>query len=199
MLLEATDFSIAAGERVLITGSSGCGKSTLLRCFCLLDPGGERSVLFKGRPIGDWPVTTLRSAVAYLPQTPVMVEGSVRDNLCLALSLKAHRGLSFDDGQLKAGLDSVALELSLDADAQRLSPGEKARVALLQRLMLKPELLLCDEPIAALDEENAEIVAGLLVNAGAEGMAQVVVSHQPLSGFQGQHYHFVNRRLERVP
>lgn len=198
VLVNASGFSLAAGEQVLITGPSGCGKSALLRTLCLLDPGGEAAVLFKGRPIGHWAATELRTAVSYLPQTPVMIEGSVRDNLCLALSLKVYRDLSFDDELLQQGLDSMALDVSLDADAQQLSPGQKARVSLLQRLILKPDVLLCDEPVAALDEENAVLVAQRLKAASDAGMAQVLVSHQPLNGFQGRHYHCVEHSLELV-
>ncbi len=196
LLLQATDLSIEAGERVLITGPSGCGKSTLLRHLCMLDAGAEQLIYFKGKRLADWPPTQLRRNVAYLPQLPVMVEGSLRDNLHLPYSLRAYSGDKPDDKALKNLLESVDLNLSLDSDARSLSPGQQARVALLQRLLLEPQVLLCDEPIAALDEENAVLVARLLEQANLDGMTQVIVSHQPLTGFKGRHYHFVGTRLE---
>ncbi|SEG02644.1 ABC transporter ATP-binding protein [Marinobacterium lutimaris] len=196
LLLEATDLSIKTGERVLLTGPSGCGKSTLLRHLCMLEPGGEEKISVKGKLLADWAPAQLRRCVAYLPQTPVMLEGSVRDNLCLAFSLRVSCAPLPGDKAMREELESLDLNISLDTDARNLSPGQKARVALLQRLLLKPEVLLCDEPIAALDEQNAALVARLLERASLEGMAQVVVSHQPLEGFQGRHYRFVSNRLE---
>lgn len=199
LLLQATDLSILAGERILITGPSGCGKSTLLRHLCMLEPGGEKEILFRDKPLAEWSPTQLRRLVAYLPQTPVMVEGSVRDNLCLAYTLRVYDGNKPDDNTLQSALESLDLKVSLDADATLLSPGQKARVALLQRMLLQPEVLLCDEPIAALDDDSGRLVVQLLNNASRDGMTQVLVSHQPLQGFHGRHYRFSGTRLELVP
>ncbi|KEA62075.1 YbbL ABC transporter ATP-binding protein [Marinobacterium lacunae] len=125
-----------------------------------------------------------------------MVEGSVRDNLRLALSLRVYSGVELPDDNLREGLASLDLDLDLGADASRLSPGQKARVALLQRLLLKPDVMLCDEPIASLDSANADRVIRALQRAGAEGMAQIIVSHQPLSDFPGRRYQLIAKRLE---
>ncbi|MBR9883556.1 MAG: ATP-binding cassette domain-containing protein [Oceanospirillales bacterium] len=195
-LLESTDLALCAGERLFITGPSGCGKSTLLRRICALESGSENQVMVYGRPVSQWVISDLRRTVAYLPQIPVMVEGSVRDNLRLALSLRVYSGVELPDDNLREGLASLDLDLDLGADASRLSPGQKARVALLQRLLLKPDVMLCDEPIASLDSANADRVIQALQRAGAEGMAQIIVSHQPLSDFSGRCYQLIAKRLE---
>lgn len=199
VLLEDTDLVIEAGERILITGPSGCGKSTLLRHLCMLEPGAEQTIFLQGRALAEWVPGELRRAVAYLPQTPVTVEGSVRDNLCLPYTLKVYSGTRPDDKALKAALESLNLEIALDADAEQLSPGQKARLALVQRLLLKPQVLLCDEPIAALDQDSAALVVRALEQAGRDGMTQVLVSHQPLHGASGRCFRFVDRRLELSP
>lgn len=195
-LLEATDLSLAAGERVLITGPSGCGKSTLLRVLCGLDGGGETRVRFAGRPLSAWVPTRLRRRLAWLPQTPVMMPGSVEENLRLPLQLKVYRDFHIDDRSIAAGLERLQLGIDPGMEAQRLSPGQQARVALLQRLLLRPEVLLCDEPIAALDPASADLVSAELATAAEQGMAQLMVSHQPLSGFRGRRLQFRQRRLE---
>lgn len=95
-----------------------------------------------------------------------------------------------------AGLERLQLDIDPGMEAQRLSPGQQARVALLQRLLLRPEVLLCDEPVAALDPASADLVAAELADAAAQGMAQLIVSHQPLNGFHGRRLQFRQRRLE---
>lgn len=196
LLLESTDLVIAAGERLLITGPSGCGKSTLLRALCALDAGAETRVLYAGRSLAQWTPGELRRRVAYLPQIPVMVAGSVRDNLLLPLQLRVYRDLRIDEATLRAGLESLQLDLRLDMDAQKLSPGQKARLAFLQRQLLAPEVMLCDEPIAALDPDSAALLSAQLGRLGEAGVTQVIVSHQPLDALQGRRYRMHDRRLE---
>lgn len=198
LLLEPTDMVLAAGERLLITGPSGCGKSTFLKRLCALEPGNEALVWLKGEQASSWGMAEFRRTMAYLPQTPLMLEGSVRDNLCLGLRLGVYRGMQLSDSSLREALASLNLDVELEDDAVQLSPGQKARVALLQRLMLKPDVLLCDEPIASLDRENAELVIQALDRAGAGGMTQIIVSHQVLPNLSGQHYRFNQARLELV-
>nr|WP_246589881.1 ATP-binding cassette domain-containing protein [Marinobacterium ramblicola] len=198
LLLEPTDLVLAAGERLLITGPSGCGKSTFLKRLCALEPGNETQVWLKGEQASNWGMPEFRRRMAYLPQTPLMLEGSVRDNLCLGLRLGVYRGMQLSDSSLRDALASLNLDVDLEDDAVQLSPGQKARVALLQRLMLKPDVLLCDEPIASLDRENAERVIQALGRAGAGGMTQIIVSHQGLPNLSGRHYRFDRARLERV-
>ncbi|GGC02330.1 iron ABC transporter ATP-binding protein FetA [Marinobacterium zhoushanense] len=198
LLLEPTDMVIATGERLLITGPSGCGKSTFLKRLCALEPGNEEQVWLRGEQAARWEMPKLRKTMAYLPQTPVMLEGSVRDNLCLGLSLRVYKGMQFSDDRLRDALASVNLDIDLESNATRLSPGQKARVALLQRLMLTPDVLLCDEPIASLDQENAQLVVRVLAEAGAAGMTQIIVSHQGLPDLYGRQYRLNQARLELV-
>jgi len=198
VLLAPTDLSLQAGERLLITGPSGCGKSTLLKRLCALEAGNEEQVWLHGRRAARWEMPLLRKKLAYLPQTPLMLEGSVRDNLCLAMSLRVNKGMQIGDDRLHEALEALGLAVDLDFDATRLSPGQKARVALLQRLLTEPDVLLCDEPIAALDPDNALRVVHALAAAAEAGMVQIVVSHQELPELPGRRYRFNQARLELV-
>lgn len=197
-LLESTDLTVERGARVLVTGASGCGKSTLLRRLCALEAGAEEHVLYSNRLISHWNIRQFRQCVAYVPQHPVMVEGTVRDNLLLPMRLRAVRNGAPDDAEMRAGLKDLELNVSLDAEAQSLSPGQKARISLLRRLMYRPEVLLCDEPIAALDPGSAEAVMALLLEYNRQGTTLIVVSHQPLPKESFRQIRFEERRLREV-
>jgi putative ABC transport system ATP-binding protein len=108
--------------------------------------------------------------VGLVPQLPAPVPGSVADNVCFGPRL---HGRDVDpEGPLRlAGLDSSFL----DRDAARLSVGEQQRVMLARALALEPEVLLLDEPTAALDEAAKAAVEDALRGLG--GVSLVLVTH----------------------
>jgi len=181
-VLSGLSFEAGVKDLVLITGPSGAGKSTFLKLLCrLLSPTGGR-IDFHGRPLEDYPVTDLRRRLTYLPQTPVMVPGSVRHNLTLGFEFKAARGTPPpDDRDLRTRLDGLGLEgVTLDEEADRLSVGQAQRVALLRALLLGPEVLLLDEPTSALDRDSAGVVLDLVSSLHRDnGLGLWLVTHQP--------------------
>ena len=80
-LLQPTDFSLDAGERIALTGPSGSGKSVLLRALSLLDPLDGGDVYWRGRPVTRARIPAFRRHVAYLRQRAALLDGSVEDNL----------------------------------------------------------------------------------------------------------------------
>jgi len=179
-VLRSVDISLAEGESVWLSGPSGGGKSTVLRVINrLLEPSGGEAA-FEGRPLAAWSVTILRRRAALLTQTPVMLPGLVGDNLAAPFRLKSAAGQAAPNPEemrealARAGLTGVGLE----AQAGPLSVGQKQRVALARLLLMKPKLLLLDEPIAALDPESAALVARAAAGFAAQGGAVLMVSHQ---------------------
>ena len=79
---------VEAGERVALQGPSGSGKTLLLRSLALLDPLDQGEVLYEGEPVADDEVPGFRRRVVYLTQAPVLVEGTVADNLALPFRLR---------------------------------------------------------------------------------------------------------------
>ncbi len=180
VLSDAT-FSLAGGEPAWLSGPSGGGKSSLLRLLNRLAEPKAGGIFFAGRPLGSYDPPALRRRVALLPQTPVMLAGSVGRNLRLAFGFKsAHNQAPPERARLEQLLAGLGLaEVGLDTEAAGLSLGQKQRVALARLLLLEPEVLLLDEPVSALDPESREMVERSAMDQAAQGRAVLLVSHQP--------------------
>ena len=154
-----------------IVGPSGCGKSTLLRVLA-----GQLA------PTTGQVTTPSRQEIAFVPQRPVFVAGSIADNLRLARP-------DATDEELWAALEEVALaerigallgglDADLAEDARSLSAGERARLALARVALSGRPYVLLDEPTAHLDAETEEVVAQTVVRWG-RNRTVVVVAHRP--------------------
>jgi len=169
------------GTILVLKGPSGAGKSTLLKTLArLLQPQGGQ-VFLQGRDWLDYSSSEWRSNVQYVPQKPVVFSGSLEDNLRLPFCLKATQGkLSYEREQALHWLERLALPSSLLAQAAAtLSGGEAARIALIRVMLLKPQILLLDEPTAYLDGENRLRAMELInewVKTGA-GRGVILISH----------------------
>lgn len=180
-VLNRLDVTIPDGEVTALVGPSGAGKTSLLRLLNRLDDPTSGTVLFGGRPVAELPVRELRRRVGFVFQAPVMFPGTVADNLRAAASLGARPGReAADERWITDLLETVELAPSYAGrDAGRLSGGEKQRVALARALATRPEVLLLDEPTAALDPEVAERLMSTIVRVSAEnGHTVVMVTHR---------------------
>ena len=178
-VLDGLDLAVFAGSLTDVVGPSGSGKTTLLLALARLLPGVAGDLLLAGEPAATIEARHWRSRVAYLPQRSSMLPGSVGDNLTAPWRLSLRTDVPAPDTvALRVALDSVHLsDVGLDRDAARLSEGQSARVALLRCVLTEPDVLLLDEPDAALDEESATQV-GLLTRRFVErGGAVVRVRH----------------------
>ncbi|MBS3957023.1 MAG: ATP-binding cassette domain-containing protein [Clostridiales bacterium] len=200
VLLNGVNLVVAAGEIVDIGGPSGAGKTTLLRALARLLPKASghlalRGVSAFGIPAGEW-----RSRVTLLPQKAVLCSGTVRENLLVPWTLKARASLTApDDHELAAALAGVALgEIALSRDVAMLSVGQAARVALARTVLTRPDVLLLDEPDAALDDESAARVAETASRFAALGGAVVRVRHQRTEAFATRRLRLADGHLTEV-
>jgi UDP-glucose/iron transport system ATP-binding protein len=179
-VLEDISFQFHAGSYTWLRGPSGCGKSTLLRLLCrLLEPSRGR-ILFKDQPLAAIEPSTLRRQVVYLHQTPVILDGSVAENLLLPFSFKANQDLTPPDTEeMSARLEEFLLQgVSLETPATNLSVGQKQRLCLLRAMLVGPSVLLLDEPTAALDKESTWAVLQVLQRLNRkQGVTIILVSH----------------------
>ncbi len=155
------NLEIRGGEVTCILGKSGGGKTTLLKLLNHLYSYDTGSIVFKGDELKEVDPINLRRQVVMLGQSPTIFSGTVRDNLLVGS--KFH-GISPNDSQLLDTLKKVYLDIDLDADASNLSGGEKQRLALGAVLLLKPEIMLLDEPSSALDEDTEKFIIDMVVN-----------------------------------
>ncbi len=159
VLARQVSLQLEAGCVLPVVGPSGAGKSTLLKTIVRLAPLEEGEIRFQGQAIQNVPPATLRRTIAYLPQTPVMFPGTVRDNLLQAFQYGAVSSPAPSDQKLIQGLAEVGLDVAfLEQRADRLSGGESQRVALLRALLPGPAMLLLDEPTSGLDPESVRYI-----------------------------------------
>lgn len=171
-------FEVERGGVLTLVGPSGSGKSTLLRCLNRLSEPSSGTIRLGGEDICRLDPRQLRRRAAMVMQTPVLFEGTVRDNLRLR---PADMACDLGEPRLAAALDEVGLATTLlDRDAAELSGGEKQRVTIARALLGDPEVLLLDEPTSALDPPNAARVVEVITNLRAHrGLTVVAVTHQP--------------------
>ena len=157
------NLEVAPGEFLCLIGPSGCGKSTLLNLFAGLDQPDQGEVLIDGRPItGPGPDRTV------LFQEPALFPWmSVRRNVEYALKLIAVPKDEREDRAME-WLRKVHLTRFVDAQPHELSGGMRQRAALARALACQPEVLLADEPFAALDAQTREILQEELQTVWAE-------------------------------
>jgi tungstate transport system ATP-binding protein len=176
-VLDVGELDVRRGEVLAIVGPNGSGKSTLLRVLALLETPTAGEVRMDGRLVDPANALTERRRMATVFQQPALARASVADNVALGLRF---RGVAAHE--VAARVDRWLARLRIDAlrdrSARSLSGGEAQRVALARALVLEPEVLLLDEPFAALD---APARAALIPEVGeilrADGVTTVLVTH----------------------
>ena len=175
-VLRVNELEIAAGELLALVGPSGAGKSTLLRLLNFLETPDKGSLYFLGRPYGregNMPLA-LRRRVTTLFQKPLLLNRTVRANVAYGLGLRGMR----NNERVEAVLEQVGMSHLVSARAPNLSGGEAQRVALARALILRPEVLLLDEPTANLDPYNVNLIEQIVRRLNQEeGTTIVLVTH----------------------
>ena len=177
-VLDGIDLTIGAGETLVLLGPSGAGKSMLLRTIVRLTPATGGQVLLDGRPVEELAPEELRRRANLVQQGPAMLEGTVGDNLRFGPELA---GVAEDEvsSRIDRALEDACLDDGfLERTAERLSGGERQRVAIARAHAMRPEVLLLDEPTAALDPRTTHVVEQAILRMKAAGMfTLVVVTH----------------------
>jgi len=175
-VLQVESLFIYNKEIVGIYGSNGSGKTTLLRLLSFLDEPSKGEILFEGR-LTNHNELYLRRQVTYLDQSPYLLKRSVWDNVSYGLKV---RGISSKSGQIHEILDIVGLPPQEYARRKwyQLSGGEAQRVALAARLVLRPKVLVLDEPTTNLDAESTKRIREASLRVREQwGTTIVLASH----------------------
>ena len=171
-------WTIEKGSAYMLTGSNGAGKSTLLRILAGLEPATIGQTLYDGRDVSLYPYPAyLRREIVYMHQHPVMFDTSLAANVAYGLIgsglSRKERTERVDEAIAWAGVSHLR-----ERPAIRLSGGEKQRVALARAKVVRPALLLLDEPTANLDGAAREQVLRLIATLVGEGRSLVIASHE---------------------
>jgi putative ABC transport system ATP-binding protein len=193
-ILKGLDFTIPRGQFAAIMGSSGSGKSTLLGLMAGLDTPSEGNVFLNGTAISylaeDKLAHVRGKTIGFVFQSYQLIPTlTALENVLLPHELNAdtkESGLS----RARELLSSVGLGDRMDHYPVQLSGGEQQRVALARAFILRPPIVLADEPTGNLDTTNGAHVLELLLNLNrAEGTTLVLVTHDPVLAT------YANRRI----
>ena len=181
-VLRDVTLEIARGELVSLVGASGAGKSTFLHVLGTLDPPAAGELLFEGRSVfamNDAEIAEFRNrTIGFVFQSHYLLpEFSALENVAMpALIQRRDRGESY--AYARELLERVGLGARVDHRPGELSGGEAQRVALARALVLKPAVLLADEPTGNLDPATGEGIHQLLREVNRDlGITAVVVTH----------------------
>ena len=179
------DLSIARGETLGLIGESGCGKSTLGRVLIRLQPPSAGSIRFAGEEIGSLPEHALRplrrrmQIIFQDPYASLNPRRTVREILSLPLALHGGGTGAAAEARILAMLDRVGLARAhLDRYPHQFSGGQRQRIGIARALILKPEFVVCDEPVSALDVSvQAQVLALLRELRDELGLTLLFISH----------------------
>jgi len=183
--LKGVSLDIPERQITAFIGPSGCGKTTLLRCCnrmndLIADTRLSGSIHFHGQDIhaGDVDVAELRRRVGMVFQRANPFPKSVYDNVAFGLRLHARLGKTELDDRVEAALKAVALWEEvverLDESALTLSGGQQQRLVLARAIAVEPEVLLLDEPAAALDPISTLKIEELMQSLKADYTIAIV-------------------------
>lgn len=182
--LDGVDLTIKSGELVSIVGESGCGKSTLSRCIIGIEKITEGEIFFNGEKISDYdrkqlrPVRRIMQMVFQNPYAAFQPKQTIGEGLREVGNFYGIKG-----AELQERLDTLLEYIKMDAELldhypDELSGGQLQRLAIARALIVKPKLLIADEPVSALDVSvQAQILNILSEIQKKENMAVLFISH----------------------
>lgn len=181
--LNGVSFELSAGEILGVAGSSGSGKSTLMKVLLGLVPDYQGSIKLFGGEVRELDKAKLAELVAYVPQVPFLIKGSVRDNV----TYSCRDGTLGDDAvmsavskaQMCSKIDGLpgGLDSQIEEHGRNLSGGERQRLVLARLFLQEHELVLLDEPTAALDTLSERLVQEAISDL-LNGKSALIIAHR---------------------
>ena len=182
--LRALDLAVAAGEYLAIMGPSGSGKSTLLNLLGLLDRPDAGSYHLEGRDVttlsAEEQARVRRERIGFVFQSFHLVPRlTAAANVALPLILAGVAPAERAE-RVRRALRDFGLDQRADHRPDQLSGGQRQRVAIARATIMRPAMILADEPTGNLDRATGEDVMTLLESLNAGGVTLIVVTHDPV-------------------
>jgi ATP-binding cassette subfamily B protein/subfamily B ATP-binding cassette protein MsbA len=181
-VLDGLDLTIEPGETVAIVGPTGCGKSTMARLIPRFMDVTGGTVRIDDVDVRDYPLTGVRSATSIVTQDPMLVAGTIAENIAFARegttddelreAARQANALDFIE-ELPNGFDTVIGERGAT-----LSGGQQQRIAIARAIIRDAPILILDEPTSALDEDTEYLVVDALRKLTSD-RTTIIISHRP--------------------
>jgi len=179
-VLDNVSFSINQGEIVGILGLSGSGKTTLLKILSGLLPFKEGNYEIESKPAyinGKRSKEISQELGVVFQEFNLFMHRTVIDNLALPLRLRTKKPMKVCRAEALTILKSLGLEDQADKYPYKCSGGQQQRIAIGRALILKPSVLLIDEPTSSLDSENTQKVIDILKKLYLDGLTLILITH----------------------
>ena len=196
-ILRKVDLSLYPAKCILLTGKNGSGKTTLLKIIAGLEKPEKAEIEISGK-LHCWKkaMPIIRKEIIYLHQQAFLFSGTVESNVAYGLRFtsltREQRRESLKKALERSGLTDLAKK-----QANTLSGGVQQRVAFTRAWILKPKVLLLDEPVSNMDQESMEKACLLIQRMKSAGMSIVITSHVPqyFDGLADVQFDLVNGKL----
>lgn len=183
-VLNGFNLSLYKGENLVVMGKSGSGKSVMIKCLVGLIQADSGSIRIKGREItelGRQELDLLRTEIGFLFQGSALYDSmTVRENLYFPLRRHMDKTYAEENAEthIREALANVGLEHAIDLMPAELSGGMQRRVALARALILKPKIIIYDEPTTGLDPITAKEIIQLMRDIQQTyGTSSLIITH----------------------
>lgn len=180
-ILQESSFDIPKGELIAILGPSGCGKSTILKALNGDSPATSGRVWLSGLEFNEENFNSIKTQIGYVPQDDnIHLELTVEKTLFYSANLRLINSSSKDK---KKRIEEVMKILKIDtirnSKIEKISGGQRKRVAIARELLTNPQILFLDEPTSPLDPQTIEEFLKILKNLTFKGTTVIMVTHKP--------------------
>ena len=197
-ILRNVDISLYPGKCILLSGNNGSGKTTLLKIIAGLVAPSRAEIELSGKS-HSWKsaIRSIRREIIYLHQQPYLLSGTVESNVSYGLRFTSLNRKQLRES-VKEALEWAGLSDVAKHQAKTLSGGVQQRVAFTRAWILKPKVLLLDEPMTNMDIESREQACDLLKRMKSEGMSIVLTSHDMniFDGLIDSHFSLSDGKLD---
>lgn len=180
-VLKGLNAQIKVNQSVALVGASGAGKSTLAMLLLMLHEPTSGEILFDGRDIRQFPLSSLRSQISLVPQDIFLFGGSIRENIAYGKPDASEADILQAANQANAleFIDRFAegMETIVGERGTQLSGGQRQRIAIARAVLKNPRILILDEATSSLDSESERLVQDALEKL-MQGRTSVIIAHR---------------------